>query len=51
MKKPAKTNPGLPLLRARIAKGGDLNPQSLSRSYGVPAADIEKLLRSNGRFS
>jgi len=51
MKRKAPVHPGLALLRARISKGGDLDPQTLSRSFGVPVRDVEKMLHQNGRVS
>lgn len=32
-------------LRERIRAGGNLDPQSLSRSYGLPVADVSGLIK------
>ncbi len=47
MRKPKPANPvGMRLLLERIARGGDLDPVQLSRSFNIPTADIQKILNA-----
>lgn len=42
------TTSKLAALRARLNLGGNLNPETLSRSYGLPLALVEAEVRDNG---
>lgn len=34
-------------LKTRVKQGGNLNPETLAQSYGLPVADVERVIRSN----
>lgn len=38
----------LAALRARIASGGTLNPETLARSYGLPASTVAHEIAAHG---
>ncbi len=44
-KEAAKLNQRRAALKARIAAGGQLNPETLAHSYGLTVADVERAFR------